>query len=100
MSKSVPEINKPWPNHGPRSYHLPGRDGPSPQPDLRAICELADLYWDKSRCTGCGHCLSFCPRGVFRRDGDSGIRLCGWLCLPCGKCLGACPEEAIGFKGS
>ncbi len=69
-------------------------------PGLMPICEMAELYWDKSRCTDCGRCLWFCPRGVFRRVGDSRVRVYGRLCIPCGRCLGACPSGAIGFKGS
>ena len=76
---------------------LGGAKPMSREADLRLICKLVDLYWDRTRCTGCGRCLDFCPRGVFSQREDGGIRITASLCIPCGGCLGACPSGAIGL---
>jgi MinD superfamily P-loop ATPase len=49
---------------------------------------------DKSRCTGCGRCSSFCSYGALVQIGK-GVMFFPNLCHSCGGCTMVCPEAAI-----
>ena len=65
---------------------------------------------DMSRCTGCGMCVSACPRGVLElvprrhrvavfcntRDKLRAVtEVCDAGCINCGRCAKACPAKAV-----
>lgn len=48
----------------------------------------------RERCTGCGTCVSVCPKGaMFVAEGYADVD--ENLCSSCGLCIEACPEGAI-----
>lgn len=53
------------------------------------------VAWNEAKCLQCGLCLSLCPRGVFRRDGQWRIWANTAECQPCRRCADACPAGAI-----
>jgi ferredoxin len=49
---------------------------------------------DRTRCTGCGVCLSLCPQeAIVLEAGTAEIKQ--ELCSGCGICVSACPQGAI-----
>jgi Fe-S-cluster-containing hydrogenase component 2 len=55
---------------------------------------IAMLYVDQDRCSGCGVCVSVCPHGaIVIEEGKASIRQ--GLCHQCEACAAACPERAI-----
>ena len=68
----------------------------------RFLCPLGALYGllariallgvriDRSKCSGCGACVSACPMDI-RRVGDH-------ECIHCGACIDVCPEKAIELR--
>lgn len=57
-----------------------------------------ELFWNKSLCTGCGRCISACPRcGISVKDGRI---VQDWdACIKCGSCVAACPNKARSTRG-
>lgn len=49
---------------------------------------------DEARCTGCGVCLTACPREAIVLEAER-AEIKQELCTECGVCLSACPENAI-----
>ncbi len=55
---------------------------------------IAMLYVDEHRCSGCGVCVNVCPHGaIVIENGTASIRQA--LCNHCEACAAACPERAI-----
>jgi Pyruvate/2-oxoacid:ferredoxin oxidoreductase delta subunit len=55
---------------------------------------IAMLYVDEGRCSGCGVCVGVCPHGaIVVEEGKASIRQA--LCQQCEACAAACPERAI-----
>ncbi|OIO27331.1 ferredoxin [Candidatus Micrarchaeota archaeon CG_4_10_14_0_2_um_filter_60_11] len=53
---------------------------------------------DKSKCVGCGACVSICPAKVLELvDGKAAV-VRPKDCLECRACMGACNYGAITFK--
>jgi|GEM_PF-2328935 ferredoxin len=48
------------------------------------------------RCSGCGLCISVCPTGAIKTQGNKVI-LAG-ECVGCGLCLGECPVKALSLE--
>lgn len=56
------------------------------------------MNWNEERCIHCGHCLSICPAGVFRRDDDWYIAVAYEKCVACDICQDACPLDAVDIR--
>lgn len=56
-------------------------------------------YVHKDLCTGCGDCISVCPKKAIEMKGDK-AEVIEALCIGCGACLSACPVEALDFHNS
>lgn len=51
---------------------------------------------DKSKCAGCGICVTVCPvDAITLVDGKAEI---SDACIACGACVSVCPNEAIELK--
>jgi pyruvate ferredoxin oxidoreductase delta subunit len=54
---------------------------------------------DRSQCTGCGQCETFCPCGVIEihdREQDGKVVEIDWTyCKGCGICANVCPKKCI-----
>ena len=48
-------------------------------------------------CTGCGACVSVCPRGAISRENPRVTD--ETLCISCGACIRICPEKARDYHG-
>ncbi len=48
-----------------------------------------------TRCTGCGLCLTVCPKGVFRVIGNKSVVVDQDACVLCKACCVQCPTQAI-----
>jgi len=90
--------------------------------DCEVICPFDALYLEddvvkvrENLCTGCGMCVSVCPRGILEliprrsrvtimcssRDKLRAVMdVCGVGCIQCGKCIKTCPAGAISTKES
>jgi len=68
---------------------------------------------DAAKCTGCGKCITGCPKGVLvlapvtseyhimcnsKDKGADVMKACKVGCIGCGKCVKACPVAAIELK--
>ena len=49
------------------------------------------------RCTGCGRCALFCPRGVWVREGEIYRPRNLARCAECGACWNVCAADAVDF---
>jgi NAD-dependent dihydropyrimidine dehydrogenase PreA subunit len=49
------------------------------------------------RCTGCGLCARFCPRGVWVREGEIYRPRNLARCAECGACWNVCAADAVDF---
>lgn len=68
----------------------------------QALYELNTSTWrsirpvmDKSKCTNCGICLSFCPVFSIKREESKVYSICYDYCKGCGICARECPQKAI-----
>ena len=58
---------------------------------------LADLCaHSRNGITGCTRCLSLCPTGAIKPDGDT-VRIDAAICAGCGQCAAACPTGAAAY---
>lgn len=56
------------------------------------------LTLDKSKCTGCGACVTACPQNA--RTMEKNVPIANkTLCNHCGACMESCPNSAIGMEG-
>jgi NAD-dependent dihydropyrimidine dehydrogenase PreA subunit len=52
----------------------------------------------KEKCTGCGVCVSFCHKGVYKEGPDGPVVVNPHNCVVgCTGCASQCPSEAIKF---
>ena len=56
------------------------------------------LTLDKSKCTGCGACVTACPQNARTMEKNVPIANIA-LCNYCGACMESCPNSAIGMEG-
>ena len=56
-----------------------------------------DIFWDGSKCIGCGKCVSICNFGAFQRSGSK-VVFNGKDCRGCTICSSNCPAGAISIK--
>lgn len=85
------EAVEPLPRHGgPKPMAQRPPSGPAP-----VVEPLRAALWHAERCVSCGHCLTFCPQGVFVRRADWSIAAEVERCVQCGFCRDACPVGAV-----
>lgn len=58
------------------------------------------LQLDTERCTGCGSCLSVCPKNVFTLSLGKSIITNGQECIQCRSCTFQCPVDALQLNSS
>lgn len=56
-----------------------------------------DIFWDSSKCIGCGRCASICNFGAFKREGKK-VVFNEKDCRGCTICSSNCPVGAISIK--
>ena len=60
-----------------------------------------EIQWfptiDRSKCTGCGACVTFCHKEVYAQDGETKVVAPYNCVVGCTGCKGQCPEQAISF---
>lgn len=59
----------------------------------------AQLYYDKTKCIGCGGCIQSCERGCLRQDTAAGLIYTEDNCRMCGKCTQNCFTKALTLIG-
>lgn len=52
---------------------------------------------DKSKCTGCGECISSCPLDAIAMNGGLAVVDPG-ACGDCGACIDVCPVQALSLE--
>ena len=57
-----------------------------------------EIFFDRSRCSGCGECLRVCPEGAGSLS-NGRVRLDREICRGCGKCIDVCPQETRKLVG-
>lgn len=62
---------------------------------LLYLKDVATLKLDPVKCTGCGICLSVCPRDVLAIEERIAAMVDRDACMECGACAVNCPFEAI-----
>ncbi len=74
----------------------------TPFDQVEKATKPGQVHIDKLRCKGCGFCVDFCPRGVFKMGSElspKGYNLAEVddesKCLACGFCELICPDFAI-----
>ena len=50
---------------------------------------------DKTKCIGCGACISICPVEAISFDDDGRAKINPDICIKCGACQATCPVMAI-----
>lgn len=60
--------------------------------------DVVTLAFDPVKCSGCGMCLSVCPRGVFARGNGKPDIVRRDACIECGACQRNCPHGALYVK--
>ena len=57
--------------------------------------EIKKFKVDKSKCSGCGACVSVCPYEAIEIGEDGKATINKEKCHGCGKCKEVCPFDAI-----
>ena len=60
--------------------------------------DVVTLALDKDKCTGCGVCVTVCPREVLRMDNGSAAVRDRDACMECGACAMNCPAGALSVE--
>jgi NAD-dependent dihydropyrimidine dehydrogenase PreA subunit len=60
--------------------------------------DVVTLTFDSEKCTGCGTCLSVCPRNVLLRANGKIEIADRDACIECGACQRNCPPGALQVK--
>ncbi len=50
---------------------------------------------ERSSCTGCESCITWCPSGALKIESDGFIMLDANKCVGCGECILSCPSEVF-----
>jgi len=58
-----------------------------------------ELMHYKSKCIGCGICISACPMGALYLDSDKNFLVDKNRCNTCGDCVVVCPQKALRVVG-
>ena len=66
--------------------------------DLMYLKNVASLYMDIAKCTGCGMCREVCPHNVFVMNGKTAAIARRDACMECGACSRNCPAAAVSVK--
>lgn len=53
---------------------------------------------DRSKCTGCGQCVSGCHEGALQIIDDKAVMISELMCDGLGACICKCPEDAISIE--
>lgn len=62
---------------------------------LLYLKDVVTLAFNSDKCTGCGMCLSVCPRNVLLRSNGK-VEVAGRDgCIECGACQKNCPSGAL-----
>ena len=56
---------------------------------------VVTLNFDSEKCTGCGMCITVCPRSVFARSNGKVEVVERDACIECGGCQKNCPHGAL-----
>lgn len=56
---------------------------------------MPEVSIDYDKCINCRTCVSICPMGVFKDEGDKKSVAVQDECIACMGCVGACPVDAI-----
>ncbi len=61
-------------------------------------CALPQLFYTRSRCLGCGSCVSVCPQRALSLEADA-VAIDRARCIPCDECTRVCPSGALRLVG-
>jgi pyruvate formate lyase activating enzyme len=61
-------------------------------------CALPQLFYSRSRCLGCGSCVSVCPERALSLEADA-VAIDRARCIPCDECTRVCPSGALRLVG-
>lgn len=61
----------------------------------RYLANVATLFLDDEKCSGCGRCAEVCPHRVFRVISRKAEIVDKDGCMECGACAKNCPADAI-----
>ena len=62
---------------------------------LRYIEDVVTLRLNQALCTGCGMCVTVCPRSVYEMVNHKAALADKNACIECGACASNCPVGAI-----
>jgi len=62
---------------------------------MKYIDNAVTLDLQEESCTGCGMCVTVCPRGVFVIEAGKACIVDRDLCIECGACEKNCPSGAV-----
>lgn len=66
--------------------------------NLKYLRNVATLKVDSAACSGCGLCVTVCPRGVLAMDGGKARVADLDACMECGACARNCPAGAVSVQ--
>ncbi len=65
---------------------------------MKYLKNVAQLEYERSKCTGCGMCVKVCPHNVFKIENRKAVILDRDRCMECGACMMNCGFEALHVK--